>query len=149
MPLLTIDDILLDVDLADEFTVRRRQQYIDANGRAQVTEIDYPNTIGIVVAGDPNDLRRDDAEFELNWNTISITTNFALIGVMENYFPDIISWRGQNYTVNNVAPYPQFSPGFVQAVCTNMDRVESMNPSFLNGQLIFSVTNDSGLIGIL
>jgi len=30
-----------------------------------------------------------------------------------------------------------------------MDRVESMNPSFLNGQLIFSVINDSGLIGIL
>ncbi|MDG7050613.1 MAG: hypothetical protein JRZ94_05360 [Nitrososphaerota archaeon] len=149
MPLLTIDDILLDADIADSFTVRRRQQVIDTNGRAQVTEIDYANIVGVVNAGDPNDLHRDNAEFELAWNTISIVTNFTLVCVLEGYLPDIISWRGGNYTVNNLNEYPQFGPGFVQAVCTNMDRIESMNPSYVNGQLIFSTTNDSGLIGIL
>jgi len=149
MALLDVNFVLKDPDLSETFTVRRRQQVIDIHGRSTINETDYLGTVGVINAGDPNDLRRDNPEYEFATNTISLVTDFDLIGETEGYLPDIVFWRGANYTVIYINQYPQFGPGFIQAVCTQTDRQDKLPPLFSNGQMALNNARNSNLAGLL
>lgn len=149
MALLDVNFVLKDPDLSEIFTVRRRQQVIDVHGRSTIVETDYKNVVGVINAGDPNDLIRDNPEYEIFRNTISLVTDFDLIGAMEGYLPDIVLWRGANYTAVYINQYPQFGPGFIQAVCTQTDRNDVLPPLYLNGQIALNTARNSNLIGLL
>ncbi len=126
MALLDVSEILTDPDMVDIFNVRRRMETVDIHGRSTVSETVFPQVIGVVTAISPSDLdRRDD--YEAMSRSISVVCKFRLHGETTGNQPDIVVWRGSNYLVRHVDPYPQFGNGFFQAECSSMDKTD---PSF-------------------
>lgn len=126
---MTIDvsDVLLDVDLADSFTVNRRKQTLDHGRPIIAIETTFNNVYGIVTAAHPNDLDRLDDSQRMGRN-LSVVTQFRLQGPAMGYQPDTVIWKGDTYVVKSVDPYPQFGKGFVQAIVGSMDTLDQPTP---------------------
>ena len=123
MALLDVSEILTDPDFADKFNVRRRSETVDTHGRSTVAEQLFSQVVGVVTAISPSDLdRRED--YQAMTRSISIVCQFRLRGETDGGQPDIVVWRGNNYIVKHIDPYPQFGRGFIQAECSSMDRVD-------------------------
>lgn len=142
MPLLDVSSVLFDADFADRFTVRRRTETLDIHGRSTVQNQDTPNVIGVVTANSPSDLdRRED--YQNMTRSIGIVTQFRLRGETTSTQPDIVIWRGSNYLVKHVDPYPQFGKGFMQAECSSMDRVDPPFDPAVSGQVSFNQSQNA------
>ena len=128
MALLDVTPLLLDPDMTDIFTVLRRTEVVGVNGRSTVVPQTFPRVHGVVTAIGPSDLDRKD-DYQQMARSISIVTKFRLQGEVTGAQPDIVVWRGDNYLVRSLEPYPQFGPGFVQVECTSMDRTDVAFPS--------------------
>ncbi len=123
MALLDVTEILNDPDFVDTFTVQRRSEVIGVNGRSQQTVQTFSNVVGVVTAIGPSDLDRQDG-YQTMRRSISIVTKFRIQGEATGIQPDIIVWRGDNFVVKSLEPYPQFGVGFVQVECTSMDQTD-------------------------
>jgi len=146
VPLLDVTQILTDPDFADKFNVRRRAQTVDAHGRADANEELIVGVIGVVTAISPSDLDRQ-TDYDGMSRSISVVTKYFLRGETSGYQPDVVVWRGSNYLVKHVDPYPHFGPGFMQAECSSMDKAD---PPFVNltSQLDFSQPINSNMVAI-
>lgn len=150
MALLDVSlDTLLDPMLTDSFTVKRRPEFIAGTGRSSTTDTILPNIIGVVTMASGKDLERlpDDEVFE---RVISVVTSFALQGETQGAQPDVVVWRGNNYVVRAIDLYPQFGGGFIQAICTSMDLVDSAFAASLAGKALqFNNVTDSAYLGVI
>jgi hypothetical protein len=123
VPFLDVTSVLFDPDFADKFNVRRRAEVMDEHGRSTQVEKLLKNKAGVVTAISPNDLNRAE-DYQTMTRSISVICKFSLRGETQGYQPDIVVWKGGNYLVKHVDPYPQFGQGFYQAECSSMDKLE-------------------------
>jgi hypothetical protein len=137
MALLDVTQILTDPDLTDRFSVRRRAESVDSTGFAVETEEFIPNLIGVIVSISPSDLDRQ-ADYQTMSRSITVVSKFALRGEVTGFQPDLVVWRGNNYLVKHIDPYPQFGPGFFQAECSSVDKTDAILESGFVPQLSFN-----------
>ncbi len=119
-----MSDVLLDPDLTDPFVYYRQAESIDGNGRTVITPSAAINAIGVVTAASSNDLSRLE-DYQMATRYMSIVTQAHLQMNAPGYQPDLIVWRGDNYIVKSCEPYPQFGPGFFQAIVASIDLVDA------------------------
>ena len=129
MPLLNVSDLLVDPDLADTFTVIRRQEAVSSEtGRASVSEQSFTGIVGVVTVQSPNDLERRE-DYQMMTRSLSVVTRFQLYGAVrgavQGYQPDLILWRGTRHLVKHVDPYPQVGQGFYQIECSSMANTDA------------------------
>lgn len=150
MPSLDVSFILNGADIADTFHVRRRQETIGTNGRVSLNETRYNNVIGVVTIGSPNDLDRGEDK-QYFTRSLSIVTKFSLRGETDGYQPDVVEWRGSNYVVKHIDPYPHFGAGFYQVECESMDKVDPAVDDFTSfgSSLVFTLTSNSNNIPLV
>lgn len=126
---MDMSDALSDPDLMDKFDVIRRPETVSATtGKSTTTPTTFKKIRGVVSAAHGNDLERLDDADRMGRN-ISIVTSFALRGPSKDataqvFKPDTILWRGSSYVVKTCDPYPQFGPGFVQAIAGSVGVVD-------------------------
>jgi hypothetical protein len=148
MAFLDISEVLLDPDFTDNFVVTRRLEVVGTNGRSNVTQFTKP-TFGVVTAAGRNELERvPDADTYKR--IIVIVTKFPLQGEVTlgngiTYKPDLVVWRGNNYLVKECDLYPQFGAGFVQAICTSEDIIDTS--VFPYGGMLFNQKSNSSYLG--
>ena len=147
MALLDVSSILIDPDLTDRFSVRRRKADVDIQGRLAISEQLFTGIIGVITTANPNDLDRQD-DFSVFTRTLSVVTRFRLRGEVKGYQPDVIVWHGNNFVVKHIDLYPQFGSGFYQAECESMDRTDNISDIILTGQMAFNSSNNSGLLAL-
>jgi hypothetical protein len=135
-PYADVSDAILDPALSHSFTVTQRPEVV-VNGRSTV-----PNPVittgvpGVVCASSKNDLERLPDE-DRTGRHITIVTQFRLRGTAQaagkNYKPDLIQWPegvgSDTFIVKTVDPYPQYGPGFVQAIAASVDMQDQPTPS--------------------
>jgi len=142
---MDFSDILVDPLLSDRFSVIRRKEVIDVHGRSTIVATTFPNVVGVVTPISPSDLDRQ-TDYQKMSRSISVVCSFFLQGEVEGYQPDLVVWRGDQYVVKSIDPYPQFGKGFMQAECTSQDRVDVVFPQTAPTQLAFNVFNNSGYL---
>lgn len=129
MPSIDVTDVLLDPMIAGEsFSVIRRAEIVNDYGESVQTTQTIPNVVGSVVPLGSNSLLREEA-FQTNDKTIRVLTSFRLRGpsksaVLQNYQPDIIVWKGDNFVVRTLEDYTQYGAGMVDAECSSIDLVD-------------------------
>lgn len=148
MPLLDVSEVLTDPDIATTFDVRRRAETVGTNGRSATSDTLFRNVVGVVTAIGPSDLERADG-YQVTPRRISVVTKFRLRGEVTGFQPDVVVWRGSNYLVKAVDPYPQFGNGFVQAECSSMDKTDPALEPPAPGQFAFNIAAQSGLVGVV
>jgi hypothetical protein len=128
VPDLDVTDILTDPDLADCFTVIRRENTIGNDGVGTVTPTSYCNVVGVVTAAGNQALQRLP-ESQLMGKTVSVVTTFRLRGATTDpvtglqYQPDLVVWPIQNgttFVVADLQDWSRFGAGFVEATCSSI-----------------------------
>jgi galactose-6-phosphate isomerase len=137
---------LYDPMFLDNFSVQRRKETVGLNGRSVTSTMTFQNEQGVVTMASGKELERlpNDQVFD---RVISVVTAFALQGEVQKRQPDVIIWRGDKYIVKAIDLYPQFGPGFVQAICASMDLVDQATSN--DPGLIFNVVQNSAYLGSL
>lgn len=148
MAFLDVTQPLLDPDFTDTFDVIRRQEVIGDNGRSSVVPLTLRRQLGVVTATSPNDLQRQD-NYQSMSRSISIVCKLQLRGETSDAQPDLVVWRGSQYLVKHVDPYPQFGPGFWQAECSSVEKVDPEFAAPLDGKAAFNGTSFTNLIPLL
>jgi len=121
MALLEVSiDGLFDPMSSDLFTVQRRTEKVNTQGRSTLSVKSTPNVVGVVTMASGKDLERLP-EMEVFERAISVVTAFKLQGETTGRQPDLVLWRGGTYVVKAIDPYPQFGQGLYEAICTSMD----------------------------
>lgn len=133
MPLVDVNDILLDPDVAGQrFTVIRRQDIVNSFGESTVAANTIPNVIGSVQPDGDNKVIRDGA-FDAQANGIIVATPFRLRGVSRGpskirYKPDIIIsgilGEPTMYEVTDVIEWNDFGRGFIEVKATSITWVD-------------------------
>ena len=119
MPDLDVSEILLDPDLADLVTVRRRTEVVNSFGETSTTNETFPSVIAVVTAQGAGELiRRDDGQSQPR--KVSVVTMFRLRAAAPGFQPDEIDVDGSTFTVTEVLPYCRFGAGFVEVIATYM-----------------------------
>ncbi len=119
-------DVVLDPLLAERVSIIRRAEAMDAHGRSQVTPTTTPNVVGVVTMYEDIELMRQEfPEMQFATRVISFISKFRTQSATVGFQPDLIAWRGDNYVVKRVSPYPQFGAGFYEAVAMSIDRMEA------------------------
>lgn len=124
-------DTVFDPLLNDTFGRIRRLEMRDAHGRSQVAQTTTANLTGVVsMYQDIEDIRNEFPEVQYATRVISVVTNSNFQAAVKdvqgnNYQPDLIVWRGDNYVVLRVSPYPQFGIGWHQVVAMSVDKVDA------------------------
>lgn len=124
-------DTVFDPLLNDSFSRVRRLESRNAQGRSQVVSTTTPNLNGVVTMNeDIEDIRNEFPEVQYATRVISVVTaaNFQAAvkdAQGQSYQPDLIVWRGDNYVVLRVSPYPQFGIGWHQVVAMSIDKVDA------------------------
>lgn len=147
MALLDVTQILTDPDMVDSFTVKRRAETINSYGRTVIGEQIFTPVIGVVTAIGPSSLDRHE-DYQSMTRSISVVTKFRLRGEVTGYQPDVIVWRGDNFVVKQIDPYPQFGPGFVQVECTSMDKTDLPLDAPAPGNYAFNQPANAVLLGV-
>jgi galactose-6-phosphate isomerase len=118
MPLLDVSDILTDPDFVEmNLLCLRNAQTVGQDGIAVIAQT-TTTFAGVVTNASGLQLRRT-ADGEVISGSIFIATRFQLTDGSTGLTADIVQ-RGKGgltYTVRDVAPYPKFGRGFVQAIC--------------------------------
>ena len=128
-PLLDVNEVLTDPYFADEFTVSRREQVVDASGLPSIvsttvyTAVD--GCIGVVTPSSDSSLVRTDA-YEAMGNSLQVITTFRLQGATRTkdgrtFMPDLVGWGNQYYIVRDIKDFTRFGAGFCQADCLLID----------------------------
>jgi hypothetical protein len=146
--LLDVSEVLSDPDFCEKVTVRRRQQALDEHGRDYAIETNYLNVSMVITAGSPNDLQRPE-DYESFLRSITVVTKFRLRGQVKDFLPDVVVWRGNNFVVDALDPYPQFGNGFYQGYCTSMDREDNAFDLVLTGQMVYNNALNTSTLSII
>jgi galactose-6-phosphate isomerase len=101
------------------FSVIRRVQGVDNNGRMTETDTTFP-ALGVIHAAGENTQERPK-DYATGRKSIAVYTQFRLRPQTEGYVPDLVVYRGDNYLVQTMEDYTDFGEGWVQAYCTSQD----------------------------
>ena len=126
MPQVNVSQTVKSPMFSDGIVVIRRPEVVTSGGQSSVPSPVSTAAVAVVTMANPDDLRRLE-EFDATERTISVVTEFRLQATVAGFKPDIVVWRGDNYVVKNVQPYPQFGAGFVQALAGSID-YQDANP---------------------
>jgi hypothetical protein len=127
MAMTIAPQVVLDPLLAEKFNIVRRAETVDAHGRTVVTPTTTANNIGVIAMNDDiENIRNAFPEMEYATRVIIVVTKKQLRAAVAGYQPDLVVWRGDNYLVRRVSPYPQFGDGFYEAICTSIDFVDAV-----------------------
>lgn len=128
MPDIDVTDVLLDSEVAgEEFTYTRRPETVTPAGRGvRATQV-YPAFGSIQPVEDNSMMRTED--FDAAANTIQIVTITRLRGASQDqggnqFAPDIVTWKGNEYVVKTVEDFSQYGAGYILAVATSEDFVD-------------------------
>lgn len=123
-PFLQIEDnIMLDPDTADTFTVLQRTDNVNVKGRSVIQATKITGQLGIFCTASRNDLERLDDEQRMGRH-MSVVTKFRLQGPSPNRQPDIVQWNGSDFVVQFVDLYTNYGPGFIQAIIGSIDSID-------------------------
>jgi hypothetical protein len=122
--MLDVSFVILDPMIADTFSVTRRAETIDSKGRPSLGSVVTPNLVGVVTQSDPSKLERKDDSGTVP-RVISVVTKFAIRGLVAGFQPDLITWNGTDYLVDNVSPYSRFGGGFYEAIAASMTATDT------------------------
>ncbi len=154
MASLDVSEALTDSLIGDSVTLVRRRQPVSDSGRAVPVEQVIPNVFGVVTSAGPNDLERPD-DMETMGRVMSFVTRFKVWGPAEiqgtQYQPDVIRWKGVDYVVITVDPYPQYGSGFVQVIMGSLGAIDPPTTDGSNniGTLDFSTPDNSSMLGVI
>lgn len=115
-------DVLTDPMIAGPFVCYRRDEEMTDTGRASLTRKQIP-AVGVITVAHGNDLKRLSDQQRMG-RAISIVTQFMLQGPSDGVAPDAIGWAGSYFVIVTVDPYPQYGPGWIQAVAASMDYLD-------------------------
>jgi hypothetical protein len=126
-PSLDVNDAL-DPSFLDEITVNRIVESIDQHGRV-VRIATQMTPLAVVVPTAPNDLQRLGDEQYMN-KSITLYSQFRLQGPVDDSalgrtHPDEVLWHGSNFVVRQVEDYSGFGRGFIVAIATSIDAINS------------------------
>jgi len=127
MPYVDASENLVDPELAAQcFTVVRRQQIMQQNGRPTITEKRYDAKGAVFPTGDQS-LVREEA-YENQAKTIQVVTRFRLRGPAKDsngkdWQPDLIFWHGDYFIVRSLDDYTPFGVGMTSAECASYNYV--------------------------
>lgn len=130
MPPIDVSDAVLDTDLSTSIDVQQRPEVIVAGRSTVPNPVNNVGIAAVVCAASGNDLERLPEEDRTERN-ISIVTQFRLRATAPGYKPDIITWpslTGDLYVVKHIDPYPQYGPGFVQAIAGAISAQDAVTP---------------------
>lgn len=113
MPSLDVNMVLMDPDLADTFDVRRNNETVGTDGRVVKTPELMTGLTGIIKWDTGKTQRGPDGA--MSPATLEIITAFSLRDTSFGFQPDVILWRGAEYTVVQSAPNRHFGEGFTKA----------------------------------
>lgn len=112
-----------DSDMLEGFSIKRRSEAVGANGRSTTTSTPLEGLYGVITVASSSDLARHP-ELQITNRTLSIVTREILQGEAVGRQPDLVTWRGSDYIVKAVDPYPHFGDGFYQAICESLSTVD-------------------------
>ena len=116
MALLDVSEVLFDPDFMDSsLVVTATTQTIGANGLAVNATIDQ--TFSGVVTNNNGDMLQRLADGERVTGNILIHTVYRLSAGKGYRAADVVTWRGQKYTVKGIVDYTNFGRGFIVADC--------------------------------
>lgn len=129
MPLIDVNDILLDPDVAGQlFTVIRRQEIVNSFGESAIITKTIPGVVGSIQPDGDNDvIREGDADAQAK--SVIIATPFRLRGVSKGlsatrYKPDIIisdiMGEPNMFEVTSIIGWNAFGRGFIEARATTI-----------------------------
>lgn len=127
---IDVSDAILDTDLSTSIDVQQRPEVIVAGRSTVPAPVNNVGVAAVVCASSGNDLDRLPEEDRTGRN-ITIVTQFRLRATAPGYKPDIVTWpslTGDLYVVKNVDPYPQYGPGFVQAIAGAISAQDAVTP---------------------
>ena len=122
MATLDVSDVLLCPEFTDNFVIERSVESVSANGRLTPSTTSIPS-FGVVCMANTSDLARHP-ELQMIERVLSIVTKTRLQSAVSRAQPDIIIWRGDNYVVKAVDPYPQYGQGFYQVLAASIDLMD-------------------------
>ena len=123
MPTLDFSDVLASPEFQSEFSVKRRIDSIDeATGRSTITSQQTDGVLGVVVYGNGDNTRRDDAQ--ATDRRITVITRFRLRAAGAAVQPDVVVYDGVDFTVTGVEPWHRFGSGFVKASAESMQAAD-------------------------
>lgn len=131
MPSLDLSSALFSPMFQDSFQVTRRQQTVNTYGEGGSTTTDMGAQSGVVWPSQPSE-RKALPDLTVTDKTITIITSFRLRSESEvsgtGYLPDIVTWHGDQFLVRNVEDWSGYAVGFVQAICSSIDVVDTPTP---------------------
>lgn len=126
MPELDVSLVLTSPYLVDFFNVTRRQEIIGQNGRNSFVALPFSNITGVVTPGKNNSLRREEDQ-QTQGKSLVISTRFMLRGASQDnsgaYQPDLVSWGGNSFVVNECRDNSRYGQGFIKAHCEMTDMI--------------------------
>jgi hypothetical protein len=111
---IDVNDVLVDPLLSTTFDVIRRQETVDAMGRAVITETLYEGQQGIITWERGTIQRMPDGT--LAQQVLNVVTPFSLRDASVGWQADQIIWGGETYLVTMLKPNRHFGRGFTRAV---------------------------------
>jgi galactose-6-phosphate isomerase len=131
MAYLDVTEILTDPEIASKFDVVRRAETVADNGMSTLALTPFRRRTGVITATSPNSLDRG-TDMQSMPRSITVVTKFKLQSEVIGYQPDVVVWKGSQYLVKSIDLYPHFGPGFYQAECHSMDRIDPAITSCLS-----------------
>jgi hypothetical protein len=122
MATLDVSDVLLSPEFTDNYSIQRNVETVDIHGRSTTTPTTTAS-FGVVTMANGADLKRYP-ELQMLERVLSIVTKTRLQSAVNGAQPDIIIWRGDNYVVKALDPYPQYGQGFYQAIAASIDLMD-------------------------
>lgn len=122
---IDVSDILIDSDVITGFSVIRRKEKVNDHGRLVVESYIIPNLVGVITFSDPNSAD-NGPDYRINPRTISVISNYPLLGSIKGYQPDVIVWEDNHYVITEILPYRNYGIGFYESICTSIEKVDAM-----------------------
>jgi galactose-6-phosphate isomerase len=116
MAQLDVSEILLDPDFTDSLVCARNTQTVDDDGIATDATVSTP-FVG-VVTNDLGDILKRFPEGSYVTGSIMVHSRFPLTAGRDGIDADRVQWKGDMYTVFNIANWTTYGAGFTAALCT-------------------------------
>lgn len=114
---LDVNDVLLDPLLSTDFSVRRRSETVNQQGRNELLEELFEGQRGIITWEDNSLNRMPDGS--IAQESIKVVTPFSLRDASFGFQPDVIIWKGAEYLVTSVRANRHIGRGFTRATATS------------------------------
>jgi hypothetical protein len=124
MATLDVSEIPQCAEFADTFQVTQRPETINQYGRSQISAAVSQPILGTIYPTGDNALQRQEDK-QYGRKTLTIVTQYRLRTASPGAQPDFVYYRGNAYVVREVNDYSQYGGGFVEAVCSSLEAIDT------------------------